>query len=94
MPIRRLLSLFGLFRKPKGGSKEIPIIKSSPSRRCCLFSYPDASEAAKNMDFEIVEEYGDAFRNPLGKVVHWLLIRIRIMILNNPLASIIPTISC
>jgi len=40
--------------------------------QCCLFSYPTAEEAAKNMQFEVVEDYGFAFYNPDGSVKHYL----------------------
>jgi tetratricopeptide (TPR) repeat protein len=39
---------------------------------CCIFSFPDADAAARNFDFEIVESYGDAYRDCHGKVVHYL----------------------
>lgn len=39
---------------------------------CCIFSYSIAEEAAKNLDFEIVEKYGDTFYNADGSVKHYL----------------------
>ena len=39
---------------------------------CCLFQYATAEEAAQNRNFEVVEEYGDTYRDSGGSVVHYL----------------------
>ena len=39
---------------------------------CCIFEYPSIEEAVQNMQFEIIEDYGDAYCNPDGSVKHYL----------------------
>ncbi|MDR2638321.1 MAG: hypothetical protein LBC09_00615 [Helicobacteraceae bacterium] len=45
---------------------------SSERKLCCIFSFPDAETAANNFDFEVVERYGNAYKNWRGKVIHHL----------------------
>lgn len=53
-------------------SGECDTSMSDKRELCCIFSFPDADTAARNFDFEIVENYGDAYRDSRGKVVHYL----------------------
>jgi hypothetical protein len=41
-------------------------------KRCHLFDYADAKEAASNMSMERIKEYGKVYLNADGSIRHWL----------------------